>query len=332
MAAGSSDLNAEIKNFTKLSYPTHYQLRGSDAVVISLPKGMKVVNEQLVLTERVPTIAVVDTFMRNSLYRIGWGIYAPHGVLVTKYAVRGFEDKVGVLAIEVLIGTGCSLDASSKAISEALDLLLTVQRQYHNIMALNLSIGACIRYYNISRGLRTAVTHKNVETIGKARILSWIQKCGDPRSPGLLQPIEYVNRLAAEDIEVYSAAGNTKVFGINTFSLANIQHIVTAHDYRNAITAFSTEAAAAIHSFQGVYDDEGRLASITDGLITLEASEIVMKKSRIQRLLRRFTGARRHIGNAKGTSYASPIKLNEDLRAGRLQPYAYVKRFLHPYG
>ena len=60
---------------------------------------MEITDHVFVLTEKIPTIAMMDVFTDWCSVKIAPGTKTPHGNIVAKYALKDLESKVGLLLL-----------------------------------------------------------------------------------------------------------------------------------------------------------------------------------------------------------------------------------------
>lgn len=299
------------KAFTELSKEFSFRRQDRGYRVVSLPKGMDFVNGSFRVTEKIPTIAIVDVFSDFGNFKIAPGIKVPHGNIVTKYAVNGLEDKIGVLAFD---STPVSRGGTNefRAICDALKDLAEIQNKYHNITAVNLSVGFKRSYETLYEDFSPDFFEKGKEDIAellhKAKQFSHIDKERKDRYTLAYYSIEAINKLVKDGVEVYSSSGNAGEDGFNLLSLSKAQHIVSAYDFHKATHRYSTEQEQGVHTFYKNYNSEGDLINVTDGIIEFKPEEITSRNKRIFD----FILGRKH--TIKGTSFSCPIKLNKDIK------------------
>ena len=301
-----------IRPFTKLTRIVEY--RFPDRLkrtfgVACLPKGMEIVNNEVRCTQKVPTIAVIDSFSNGRPVKIGRGTFVDHGVMVTKYAVRGLENEVGVLGLDTRLLESKDEWATYKGICDAIKELLRIQKCYRNIMALNLSQCIPCFYDDLSEKLKEKISERNVEE-KKAELLAFLSKQTDGKYALAYQTIQVINQLVDEGVAVYMMAGNSKNILFNLFLLSNAQYMVSAYDVRNACEAFSNTKGNGKHVFRKIYNENNELISVTDGMIEILPHEI-RKPSKLTRKKHELFLLPRTI---RGTALSSPLKLNEDLK------------------
>lgn len=300
------------KPFTQLSKNVLCPQKNRRFTVVSLPKGMEVREDgSFIVTEKTPTIAVLDDFYVDA--KIAFDVISTHGDIVTKYAVAGLEDQVGVLACNVKNDgrinrtASDSFDPLSHPINEALQFFIQIQKEYQNIIAVNISMAITIvtRYFLDECGL-------DVTKASKAEVLEAIRHEAIRLENNLVfRPsyhiIQSVNELIDLGVEVYIATGNDDDETINSFTLSNA-HAVSSCDTKSDNELFGTEEAAGSHTFRKKFDKTGKLLYITDGIIRFHPDEMETRK-RIGLLDILFPWYR-----VNGTSYACPIKLNKDVK------------------
>ena len=308
---GSSASNHVIKDFTNLSRSISHRFRYKNYTVVSLPKGMEIIDGEFCVAEKVPTIAIIDVFSDWGYISIAPRTKVSHGALVTKYAVKGLEDKVGVLAFDMTpVRSRMDEVDESKGLQEALEELVEIQKQHQNIMALNLSVGVNKSYETPYDDLLILLSKYNIEE-KKEEVLECLRKEKKGIYALAYQMIRSINQLVDAGVVVYSASGNKKDFGLELLSLSKAQHIVSAFDYSKANHIFSTDAADGVHVFHRKYRADGQLLSIADGRIEFLPSEIPKSKRTTRGKYTFFLFPKK----VRGTSYSSPIKLNEDLKS-----------------
>lgn len=311
------------KAFTELSYRLFHQFPGQAYSVASLPVGMKIVEDQFVVAERIPTIAVLD-FFHSANVRLVSGVKVCHGEIVARYAVQDLQQKVGVLAFD-LEPPGCA--SYLNAMIHAFEDLVKVQRQFHNIVALNISVDIFGRLedieYLVYRATGRFPKEITVMSAEKERLLAYLgahlqkRKYEQARSGSPLHEyrtayrvIQAINQLVDDGVKVYLASGNLgDDQALYWFSLSNAQYIVSAHDIDYCNKAFSTVKARGCYYFKKQFDESGKLACVTDGHIEFLPEELP-EKVRIKRWFDALTNGK----ELRGTSFACPAKLNADLQ------------------
>jgi len=360
------------KPYTSLSRRVSYKFESIDNdlqyEVVSLPKGMEIVDGRFIVHEKIPTIVVIDIFKECAHAKpmdIGLANTVLHGDLVTKYAVNGLEDRVGVLAINQKMGP--------ERILSAFKALVDIQKQYQNIIAVNLSISydtpirwryeefqhyARQRGFNSLQDVRARKSEFNELILEKEldRVLrKKYKELGFDFPPNFKEgervfseekleelfcnvklsgqdylilvngcrTIRCINALIELGTSVYISAGqHERLYGPEKkpgdcwFSLANA-NIVSAHDMRYAYTFFATDYAQGTHWFRKRFKGF-KLQCASDGIIKFESDEldfplITFPLPHDFLLLHRISG----------TSFASPIKLNEDIKI-KLQQKEWV--------
>lgn len=301
------------KPFTSLSKNVLCAQKGKRFTIVSIPQGMEVTEDgNFIMTQKTPTIAVLDGFYEEQ--KIVSGVISTHGELVTKYAVNGLEDRVGVLACNVHRDSSIQYNAPPSTetvpvpIHEALQFLIRVQRKYRNIVAVNMSIeyAATANYFHEEWSL-------NISKENKKDLLESVRLDGIIYDKNLLfgpsyRIIQSINELIGLGVDVYVATGNDDDSNLNLFNLSNA-HAVSSCDTTKDNELLGTTEAPGTHIFRKKFDITGKLQYITDGMIRFYPDEIDIRP-RIGLLDIIFP---RH--RIWGTSFACPIKLNEDVKA-----------------
>ena len=295
------------KPFTQLSRKVSYRNPDKQYKIISLPQGLQIANNSFLLSERTPTIAMIDIFSDFGNIKIGNKVKAPHGNIVAKYAVNGLEDKVGLLAIDA---TPPKSGDENKALKEALCDLSELQRNLKNIFALNLSVGQAFGYETLNEKTNLNITPENIEE-KREELLAFLQNSQDERLKDIYSMIQSINSLVENGVVVYIASGNTCDNRIELLSLSKAQHIVSASDYDKANKKFMTDSEAGRHTFEKIYDESGELIELTDGKIKLEPDEFETKHHK-KSFFSKFIKEEAH--TIEGTSFSCPIKMNNDLK------------------
>ncbi|MBQ4647086.1 MAG: hypothetical protein IJB79_07030 [Candidatus Gastranaerophilales bacterium] len=301
----SFSANAITKGFTKLSQEVSHRFPNKGYRVVSLPKGMEIVKDGFVVNKKVPTVAIVDVFSDFGNVKIGSRTKAHHGDIVTKYAVKGLEDKVGVLAFDATPSN--SLACEHKSIRDALRDLARIQKENGNITALNLSLGESYTYEELNREFGLNLSPENIQD-QKNVLLNHLSASKDAKHEYIFDSIQSINSLVDNGVKVYSSSGNTGDTCLNLFSLSKAQNIVSADDYSKADKALSTTYSTnGIHKFTSYYDEKGNLIKTTDGVINFKPDEVATKRKLFSRQ------ASQDAFKIMGTSYSTPNKLNKDL-------------------
>lgn len=314
-----------IKPFTNLTRIVEYKFPDSlnrTFGVTCLPHGMEIVNNEIRCTEKVPTIAVIDLYTSGMGVELGRDLYVNHGIMVTKYAVRGLENEIGILGLDLWKSRDCRDCRDCKdelgtyeGILDAVHELVRIQKCYRNIIALNLSMGFNRLYRNLSEALEEELSVHNVEE-KKEKLLAFLSKQTDGYYAIAYQTIQAINQLVDEGVTIYQSTGNARNLVFNLLLLSNVQYNVSAYDYRRAAVVFSNRKGNATHFFRRVYGKDNKLTSVTDGMIEILPHEI-RKPAKLTRKKHELILLPRKVS---GTSFSTPLQLNEDLKAGRLGP------------
>lgn len=301
------------KPFTELSHAIWRRFRGKTYRVISVPKGMEVTDDGFKVTEVIPTIAMMDVFSEFGRTKIASGTKVPHGTVVAKYAVGGLEKKVGLLAFDTTPWDISNSWGEWVAMEHALADMVKIQQQYHNVTALNLSVGVDYSFEELNEMFYwEKFTPSNIKE-KKEKLLELLWDYNDTKIGLACLMIQSLNKLVDEGVAVYLASGNKSDKGVDLLSLSKAQHIVSDPNYKQSNTLFSTDHAPGIHEFSRNYDPDGNLLNVSDGRISFLPEEVVTKRTRRRHpLLALFFPEKSH--TIKGTSFASPVKLNEDLK------------------
>ncbi len=294
------------KALTKLSKIVDFCPKNREYKIVSLPKGLDIVDGKLDGKATVPTMAIIDVFSSFGDYKIGKKVKIPHGKIVSKFATAGLDDKVGVLAFD----TTPRGKSEWQAMQDALEDLVEIVKKGSDVKALNLSVGVNADYEKISNTVGDIVNKNNVEQF-KTKILEKLKKSKIPKDQNTVGMINAINELVDNGVQVFSASGNNNGIGIDLLSLSNAQHIVKANDYSNATQAFSNAAAKGIHNFEMIYDKAGNLTGLTNGTISFDASDIPNMPKPSKLLGKIFQEKNATI---KGTSFSCPSALNEYLK------------------
>lgn len=338
------------KPFTRLSQNVRHVPDNKGYTVVSLPQGMEIADDgSFSVTEKIPVVVVLDRFTSDigngrdyerTMSSVAVDAYVYHGELVTKYAVHGLEDKVGVLAIDIQAGK--YIKGSSKW-EEAFKSLIEMQKQYQNIAAVNISMASDMGFdflykdYGISKNDLKQNKERVVELLKEQDEKYVYQKY-------IYRIVRLINELADLGVEVYIGTGNENDRSFNGFTLSNA-HAVSDHegDYDNELLA--TDSADGTHYFRRKFDWARKQMYFTDGHIRLYSDEIDINQSGclVSLLVVSFLfwsimglcllpdvgvfitsilmgivplAAWWFVPNkTRGTSYATPMKLNEDLKA-----------------
>ena len=291
---------------TNRSKNLDYKFFNKDFSVVSLPFGLKIIDDKFVLRKKTPTIAIIDTFKNPGNIQIADGVKVSHGQLVSKYATSNLENEYGILAFNIVPS---SITNPHKALKEALEELVEMQRKFKNVQTLNLSVGEFLDFTFLSKKSGLNLTSQNAYE-KRNEILEFIKNSKEERFKFIFSQIQAINNLVDEGVEVYLASGNIGDKGLNLLSLSKAQHIVCADDYSDATRFFSTESANAFHTFQKKYDENGILVKIFDDRIAFTPQELdlkLKKKSIFSRIKKEY------FYTIYGTSYSSPSKMNDDL-------------------
>ena len=301
------------KSFTNLSKRMDHRFSEKAYGVASLPHGTEIVDDRLVVHENIPAIAVLDFFTAAAM-KLFPGVKMCHGEFVARYAAKGLEDKVGVLALDLKPNPGASLDT---AMMQAFSDLVEWQKMYHNIIAVNISVGRSKSFDDLFYPMIYGPDSKHAQSLSsdtvrakKNALLAGIAKAGEKyRDTDCLtayQIIQSINQLVAENTEVYIASGNMGDEGIEMVSLSDAQYIVSGYDYSRSCKALHTAEDQACYYFAKRFDENKKLICVTDGNIEF-APEELPEKARS----RRWTDYLFEGKEIRGTSFASPAKLNK---------------------
>lgn len=301
------------KPYTQLSKKVRCVQKNRQFTVISLPQGMEVTEiGGFSVTQKTPTVAILDEFYKKN-QKLASGVKSSHGDIVTKYVVNGLEDQIGVLACNAISDiftnhSGSSFPAkhAGYGVMHALEFLVKVQKKYHNIIAVNMSVeyGMVPDYI----GPMTSITPKN-----KGRLLERLEYLADKYKDDILFNNSYksilsINELIELGVEVYIGTGNSNDKCFNALNFSNA-HAVSSCDTKYDNEQLSTAEAKGSHRFRKRFNIFGKLRYITDGIIKFYPDEIKTRKwiGLFDILLPWRT--------IHGTSYACPNVLNKYLRA-----------------
>ena len=154
------------KPYTQLSKKVRCVQKNRQFTVISLPQGMEVTEiGGFSVTQKTPTVAILDEFYKEN-QKLASGVKSSHGDIVTKYVVNGLEDQIGVLACNAISdiftnhsGSTFPAKQAGYGVMHALEFLVKVQKKYHNIIAVNMSVAYEMLPDYI--GPMTSITPKN---------------------------------------------------------------------------------------------------------------------------------------------------------------------------
>ena len=76
------------KALTKLSKIVDFCPKNREYKIVSLPKGLDIVDGKLDGKATVPTMAIIDVFSSFGDYKIGKKVKIPHGKIVSKFSKR----------------------------------------------------------------------------------------------------------------------------------------------------------------------------------------------------------------------------------------------------
>ncbi|MBQ4159262.1 MAG: hypothetical protein IJD86_14145 [Clostridia bacterium] len=301
------------KPFTNLSERTDHHFSGKAYSVVSLPHGMEIIDDRLVVHENIPAIAVLDFFTAVAL-KLFPGVKMCHGEFVARYASKGLEDKIGVLALDLKPNPGVSLDT---AMIQAFSDLVELQKTYHNIIAVNISVGRSKSFDDLFYPMIYGPDSKHAQSLSsdtvrakKNALLAGIAKAGekyrDTDCFTAYQLIQSINQMVAENTEVYIASGNMGDEGIEMVSLSDAQYVVSGYDYSRSCKALHTAQERACYYFRKRFDENNKLICVMDGNIEF-APEEFPQKARTKRWIDQIFEGK----EIKGTSFASPVKLNK---------------------
>ena len=293
------------RTLTKLSKNVDFRPTGKEFKYVSLPKGLDIVAGEIKGKLEVPTVAIVDFFDEYGNRRFGKDVRIPHGKIVSKIMTEGLEDKIGVLALDAR-----PKDKSSwTAIKEAIEEIVKLKKEGHDIKALNLSLGEDISYNDISIKMKKTIMKKNIQDC-KNDILNYLKNSQNKEENEIYKAIQAINKLVDDGVEIYKASGNNGTDGFDLLALSKVQHIVGADDYEFATKCFANETAKGVYKFKMIYDKVGNFKSaISDGLnFDIKDTTKVSKPNFIRKLFKE-----KEI-SINGTSFSCPAKLNKDLK------------------
>lgn len=250
--------------------------------LISLPKGTELSEDgTLIVNERIPAIALLDAYKTNLMgisHQISSDAVTSHGDLVTKYAVNGLEDRVGVLGINVISDCdGRGPKTVESPIASALRFLVERQRQHHNILAVNMSVvdGGSYDYFVQERWRLAKEDLKQNKKQAVERLGSEIADGGCAEwLVSVYRSIQSINELIELGTEVYIATGNEDDNYFNFYTLSNA-HAVSSSDTDQDNEVLSTKEAPGTHCYRKKFDRFGRMVCITDGTIRFYPDEII---------------------------------------------------------
>lgn len=309
---GAAKRNEIFNNDIKLSHLServNIQPNNKNYTVVSMPKSMEIQNlngQDIIITKKCftsdkPCVAVIDSFSRNGEKTfIGPTSNMTHGDFVAKCAMAGLEDEAELLAFDVSTSNGVF---NSKTCTEVLNDLIDMRKRGVRIDAVNISAANEVSSLQDTVGLNELTDEEALAR--KSDMISGLATTKYKSVQPIAELVSKINELIDLGTEVYIGSGNNE---ISLFSLSNA-HCVGGTDLdgnkcypKNSSSPFITDKEVGVLKFKPKFDGFKCVGVQSQNGVTFLREDFPQS---IKPFIP-FT--------IKGSSFATPCKLNKDLK------------------